>query len=107
MGIQGMYKSYSSANGCLTSSGLLPLLKSIHKVVSLRKFEGKTLAVDAYGWLHRGTVACAMELAMGKPTKKYLILARLLPLPLLTYIDLSSLPCTVYECCNTMELPHI
>ncbi|CZT01415.1 related to exodeoxyribonuclease 1 [Rhynchosporium graminicola] len=52
-------------------NGLLPLLKSIHKSCNLRKFEGKTLGVDAYGWLHRGTVACAMELAMGKPTKKF------------------------------------
>ncbi|KAH8819548.1 exonuclease-like protein [Xylogone sp. PMI_703] len=52
-------------------SGLLPLLKSIQKPCDLSKFEGKTLGVDAYGWLHRGTVACAMELALGKPTKKY------------------------------------
>ena len=50
--------------------GLLPLLKSIHKPCNLKKFEGKTLGVDAYGWLHRGTVACAMELAQGKPTRK-------------------------------------
>jgi len=46
------------------------LLKSIHKSVSLKKFEGKTIGVDAYGWLHRGAVACAMDLAMGRPTKK-------------------------------------
>ncbi|KAL5323304.1 hypothetical protein ACEPPN_007838 [Leptodophora sp. 'Broadleaf-Isolate-01'] len=52
-------------------NGLLPLLKSIHKSCNLKKFEGKTLGVDAYGWLHRGTVACAMELAMGKPTRKF------------------------------------
>ncbi|KAK0114499.1 Rad2 nuclease [Cadophora gregata] len=52
-------------------NGLLPLLKSIHKQCNLRKFEGKTLGVDAYGWLHRGTVSCAMELAMGKPTRKF------------------------------------
>ncbi|TVY43986.1 Exodeoxyribonuclease [Lachnellula occidentalis] len=51
--------------------GLLPLLKSIHKPCNLKKFEGKTLAVDAYGWLHRGTVACAMELAKGQPTRKF------------------------------------
>lgn len=29
------------------------------------------MAVDAYGWLHRGTVACAVDLALGKPTNKY------------------------------------
>ena len=27
--------------------------------------------MDAYGWLHRGTVACAIELALDKPTTKY------------------------------------
>lgn len=52
-------------------SGLLPLLKSIHKPCSLKKFSGQTLGVDAYGWLHRGTVPCAIDLALGKPTTKY------------------------------------
>jgi hypothetical protein len=54
----------------LTVPGLLPLLKSIQKPCTLKKFDGKTLGVDAYGWLHRGTVACAMELALGKPTRR-------------------------------------
>jgi hypothetical protein len=27
--------------------------------------------VDAYGWLHRGTAACAIDLALDKPTTKY------------------------------------
>ncbi|SLM37009.1 exonuclease [Lasallia pustulata] len=52
-------------------SGLLPLLKSIHKPCNLKKFAGQTIGVDAYGWLHRGTVACAIELALGKPTTKF------------------------------------
>ncbi|KAH7085525.1 exonuclease-like protein [Paraphoma chrysanthemicola] len=52
-------------------SGLLPLLKSIHKPCNLKRFEGKTIGVDAYGWLHRGTAACAIELALEKPTRKY------------------------------------
>ncbi|RAL64700.1 hypothetical protein DID88_001732 [Monilinia fructigena] len=52
-------------------NGLLPLLKSIQKPCNLKNFDGKTLGVDAYGWLHRGTVSCAMDLAMGKPTRKY------------------------------------
>ncbi|KAF2814282.1 uncharacterized protein BDZ99DRAFT_506967 [Mytilinidion resinicola] len=52
-------------------SGLLPLLKSIHKPCNLKKFSGQTIGVDAYGWLHRGTVACAIDLALGKPTTKY------------------------------------
>lgn len=54
-------------------SGLLPLLKSIQKPSELKKYAGKTLAVDAYGWLHRGTVSCASELAQGKPTRKYVV----------------------------------
>lgn len=52
-------------------NGLLPLLKSIQKPCNLKKFAGQTIGVDAYGWLHRGTVACAIDLALGKPTTKY------------------------------------
>ncbi|KAF2278483.1 PIN domain-like protein [Westerdykella ornata] len=52
-------------------SGLLPLLKSIQQPCSLKKFAGQTIGVDAYGWLHRGTAGCAIELALGKPTTKY------------------------------------
>lgn len=51
---------------------MLPLLKSIHKSTHLRNYAGQTLGVDAYGWLHRGTVACAIELAQGKPTRKHI-----------------------------------
>ncbi|CAD6564872.1 MAG: Rad2 nuclease [Alectoria sarmentosa] len=53
-------------------SGLLPLLKSIQKPCNLKKFAGETVGVDAYGWLHRGTVACAIDLALGKPTTKHI-----------------------------------
>ncbi|KAF1365216.1 exonuclease-like protein [Lizonia empirigonia] len=53
-------------------SGLLPLLKSIHKPCNLKKFAGKTIGVDAYGWLHRGTAACAIDLALDKPTTKHI-----------------------------------
>ncbi|KAL2163414.1 hypothetical protein VTH06DRAFT_5471 [Thermothelomyces fergusii] len=52
-------------------SGLLPLLKSIQRPTELRKYAGETLGVDGYGWLHRGAVACAIELAQGKPTRRY------------------------------------
>lgn len=51
--------------------GLLPLLKSIHKPTKLERYSGETFGVDAYGWLHRGAIACAIELAQGKPTRKY------------------------------------
>ncbi|KAI9824365.1 MAG: hypothetical protein M1819_000870 [Sarea resinae] len=52
-------------------SGLLPLLKSIHRPSNLKQFAGQTIGVDAYGWLHRGTVACAIELALGQQTTKF------------------------------------
>ncbi|KAF2234772.1 PIN domain-like protein [Viridothelium virens] len=52
-------------------SGLLPLLKSVQKPCQLKKFSGQTIGVDAYGWLHRGTVSCAIDLALGKPTTKF------------------------------------
>ncbi|PGH01422.1 exonuclease 1 [Blastomyces parvus] len=52
-------------------TGLHGLLKSIQKPCNLRKFKGQTLGVDAYGWLHRGTVACAIDLALDKHNTKY------------------------------------
>ncbi|ODH49597.1 hypothetical protein GX48_04250 [Paracoccidioides brasiliensis] len=52
-------------------AGLHGLLKSIQKPCNLRKFKGQTLGVDAYGWLHRGTVACAIDLALDKHNTRY------------------------------------
>ncbi|EIN08557.1 PIN domain-like protein [Punctularia strigosozonata HHB-11173 SS5] len=52
-------------------SGLLPLLKSITRTKHLSEYSGQTVAVDGYVWLHRGTYACAVELANDKPTHKY------------------------------------
>ncbi|KAJ5725910.1 uncharacterized protein N7483_007267 [Penicillium malachiteum] len=52
--------------------GLHGLLKSIQKPCHLKKFAGQTLAVDAYGWLHRGTVACSVDLVLEKPTRKHI-----------------------------------
>ncbi|KAI1325552.1 hypothetical protein F5Y16DRAFT_260729 [Xylariaceae sp. FL0255] len=51
--------------------GLLPLLKSIQRPTEIKKFAGETFGVDAYGWLHRGAISCAIELAQGKPARKY------------------------------------
>ncbi|KAK4231979.1 hypothetical protein QBC38DRAFT_179017 [Podospora fimiseda] len=56
-------------------TGLLPLLKSIHRPTELRKYAGETFGVDGYVWLHRGAIACAVELAQGKPTRKYVSFA--------------------------------
>ncbi|KAL1968209.1 hypothetical protein VTN77DRAFT_2044 [Rasamsonia byssochlamydoides] len=52
--------------------GLHGLLKSIQKPCHVKKFSGQTIGVDAYGWLHRGTVACAMDLALDRPTVKHI-----------------------------------
>ncbi|RFU78281.1 nuclease [Trichoderma arundinaceum] len=53
-------------------TGLLPILKSIQRPTELKKYNGETLAVDGYGWLHRAAYSCAVELGQGKPTKKYI-----------------------------------
>ncbi|GKZ73059.1 Rad2 nuclease [Aspergillus niger] len=52
--------------------GLHGLLKSIQKPCHLKKFSGQTLGIDAYGWLHRGTVACAVDLVLERPTRKHI-----------------------------------
>ncbi|KAJ5594195.1 uncharacterized protein N7459_000403 [Penicillium hispanicum] len=52
--------------------GLHGLLKSIQKPCHLKKFSGQTLAVDAYGWLHRGTIACSVDLVLERPTRKHI-----------------------------------
>ena len=73
MGIQGTYRYLHNEDTSTNfQQGLLPLLKSIHKPTHLRNFAGKTIGIDAYGWLHRGTVACAIELAQDKPTRKHI-----------------------------------
>lgn len=53
-------------------AGLLPQLKPIQNPVSLHRYEGQTLGIDGYAWLHRAACSCAMELAMDKPSTKYL-----------------------------------
>ncbi|RVD81719.1 uncharacterized protein DFL_009569 [Arthrobotrys flagrans] len=52
-------------------NGLLPFLKSIQQPTHIKNWKGKKIAVDAYGWLHRGTISCAVDLALEKPTTKY------------------------------------
>lgn len=53
-------------------SGLLPQLKPIQQPVTLQRYQGNTLAIDGYAWLHRAAHSCAMELSMNQPTSKYL-----------------------------------
>ncbi|KAF3926745.1 hypothetical protein ABW21_db0206639 [Orbilia brochopaga] len=52
-------------------NGLLPVLKSIQQPTHIKHWKGQTVAVDAYGWLHRGTISCAIDLALGRQTTKY------------------------------------
>ena len=51
--------------------GLWPVLKSTRENVHISDLDGTTLAVDGYGWMHRGAHACATELARGEPTTKH------------------------------------
>ncbi|KAK4056857.1 hypothetical protein OIO90_002107 [Microbotryomycetes sp. JL221] len=51
--------------------GLLGMLKECQVVRHVREFKGKTLAVDAYVWLHRGAYSCPEQLATGQYTTKY------------------------------------
>ncbi|KAI9745961.1 MAG: Rad2 nuclease [Claussenomyces sp. TS43310] len=71
MGINGEKIADVPTSVADENTGLLPLLKSIHRPCNLKKFAGQTIGVDAYGWLHRGTVACSMELVMEQPTRKF------------------------------------
>eukprot|EP00906_Rhabdomonas_costata_P031870 RCo044963 len=53
-------------------SGLLQALKPCNRPCTLAEFRGQRIGVDAYGWLHRGAIACATELCQGIPTSRYL-----------------------------------
>ncbi|CAG8756863.1 2346_t:CDS:2 [Dentiscutata erythropus] len=50
---------------------LIQVLKSIHTNISIAKYAGRAVGVDAYCWLHKGIHTCITELAMNKPTTKY------------------------------------
>lgn len=41
----------------------------------MEQYRGKTLGIDAYVWLHRGAYACASDLALGRPTTRYVAYA--------------------------------
>ncbi|CAG8795112.1 25311_t:CDS:2, partial [Gigaspora rosea] len=50
---------------------LIQALKSIHTNISIAKYAGRVVGVDAYCWLHKGIHTCITELAMNRPTTKY------------------------------------
>lgn len=52
-------------------TGLLPQLRPAMRLVSLASLRGERVGVDANVWIHRGTYACAAELALGEPTSTY------------------------------------
>jgi exonuclease 1 len=52
-------------------TGLLPLLSSITNEVNIKNYSGKTVAIDGYCWLHRGSYSCSFELCQNIPTDKY------------------------------------
>ncbi|XP_067681752.1 exonuclease 1-like isoform X2 [Haliotis asinina] len=52
-------------------TGLLPYLKTIHTPVNISQFEGCTVAIDAYCWLHKGAFSCADKLALGETSDQY------------------------------------
>ena len=52
-------------------AGLLPLLKAAAVRVHVSAYRGQRVAIDAYGWLHRGAYNCAAELAQGVYTDGY------------------------------------
>ncbi|KAK6631583.1 hypothetical protein RUM44_006112 [Polyplax serrata] len=51
--------------------GLLPFLANSMRDAHISEFENQYVAVDAYCWLHKGIYSCSYELAMKKPTTKY------------------------------------
>ena len=52
--------------------GLLQLLKPVTVPVSIKALAGKTVAIDAYSWLHKGAYGCPMELVEGRDTNVYI-----------------------------------
>eukprot|EP00750_Incisomonas_marina_P032217 INCI8962.1.p1 GENE.INCI8962.1~~INCI8962.1.p1 ORF type:complete len:792 (+),score=121.07 INCI8962.1:162-2537(+) len=52
-------------------SGLLNALRDIMDPVSVESLRGKTAAIDAFSWLHKGVYACSTELCLGQTTNKH------------------------------------
>ncbi|KAJ1468001.1 PIN domain-like protein [Baffinella frigidus] len=51
--------------------GLLPVLKSIIEQKHVSKYAGTKVAVDTYGWIHKGCYGCSLELCTNTPTDRY------------------------------------
>ena len=57
-------------------NGLLPFLNKSSVNCNVRQFSGKTVAIDGYGWLHKGAFSCAEKLVMGEKTELPLLLIK-------------------------------
>lgn len=62
MGIAGLYKYLS------------PCVTECH----IRKFAGKTIAIDMPCWVHRGAIADAQKIVMGGPTHESAVIGSLM-----------------------------
>lgn len=51
---------------------LLKSLRDIQQNTHISEFKGKKLGIDGHVWLHTACLSCATDLALGKPTTKYL-----------------------------------
>jgi exonuclease-1 len=52
-------------------SGLLGALNSIVVDSHIKEFEGKTVGIDIYCWLHKAAYSCPIEIVQNLPTDKY------------------------------------
>ncbi|GFS88349.1 exonuclease 1 [Nephila pilipes] len=78
-------------------SGLLPFVKNSCRPANVKDFSGASVAIDAYGWLHKGAFSCAEKLVKGEKTDGYVFYC-LRQLNLLLEANLK--PIMVFDGCN-------
>ncbi len=49
-------------------NGLIPFLNKSSVKCNVSQFNGKTVAIDGYCWLHKGAFSCADQLVIGEKT---------------------------------------
>lgn len=68
------YNAYTLFQICflvMGITGLLKFVKDATEPIHIKKYAGKTVAVDTYCWIHRGSFACAEKLAKKENTDQY------------------------------------
>ncbi|XP_063892903.1 exonuclease 1 [Helicoverpa armigera] len=53
-------------------TGLLPFIEKASERINVSEFNGCTVAIDSYCWLHRGAFACAEKLVRGEETDMHI-----------------------------------